>query len=145
MSIRTIAVAALSVPALPASAADAPADGAATPAIVVPARVERALSRPTLLPALYVSYAVLQVYDVYSTRQSLAGGAREANPLMQGVVGNPGAFWALKAGATAGTILAAERLWKNNHKAAAIAVMVASNGIAAMVASKNARTLRQLR
>ncbi len=145
MMIRTIAAAAIATltrSVLPASAEEAP--GAAAPAIVVPARVERALSRPARLPALYVSFAALQAYDVYSTRQALAGGAREVNPLMQGVVGNPAAFWALKAGVTAGTIMAAERLWKTN-KAAAIGLMVASNGIAAMVAARNARTLRQLR
>jgi hypothetical protein len=97
-----------------------------------------------VLPALYASYAALQAFDVYSTRQALARGAREANPLMQGVVGNTGAFMAVKAGVAAATIVAAERLWKGN-KAAAIAVMVASNSVAAVVAARNARTLRQLR
>lgn len=149
MMIRTIAAAAvatLTVAALPARAADAAeAAGTAAPAIVVPARVERALSRPAVLPALYVSYAALQAYDIYSTRQAIARGAREANPLMQGVVGNPGAFIALKAGVAAGTILAAERLWKNDKKAAAIGVMVASNLVATVVASRNARTLRHIR
>ena len=147
MMIRTIAaasIATLTLSALPASAADAP-EASTTAAVVVPARVERALTRSATLPALYASYAALQAYDVYSTRQALAGGARESNPLMQGVVGNPGAFVAVKAGVTAGTILAAERLWKTDKKAAAITVMVASNAVAAIVASKNARTLRQLR
>lgn len=149
MMTRTIAAAALislTAAALPAHAEENPASAAgAAPAIVVPARIERALARPAVLPALYVSYAALQAYDVYSTRQALARGAREANPLMQGVVGNPGAFVALKAGVAAGTILAAERLWKNDKKAAAIGVMVASNVVSAMVASRNARTLRELR
>lgn len=149
MMIRTIAAAAvatLTVAALPARAADAAeAAGTAVPAIVVPARVERALSRPAVLPALYVSYAALQAYDIYSTRQALAQGARETNPLMQGVVGNPGAFVALKAGVAAGTILAAERLWKHDKKAAAIGVMVASNLVASVVASRNARALRHIR
>ncbi len=148
MMIRTIAAAAvLSLTTSTVAFADGEiaTAAAAAPAIVVPARVGRALSRPALLPALYASYAALQAYDVYSTRQALGRGAREANPLMQGVVGNPGAFVALKAGVAAGTILAAERLWKNDRKAAAIGVMVASNVVAGMVASKNARTLRQLR
>ena len=43
-----------------------------------------------------------------------------------------------------GTIVAAERLWKT-HKPAAIALMLASNSIAAIVAARNASTLRQLR
>jgi hypothetical protein len=80
---------------------------------------------------------------VYSTKQALARGAREANPLMQGVIANTGAFIAVKATVAVGTIVAAERLWKTN-KPAAIAVMVASNSVAAIVAARNARTLRQL-
>jgi hypothetical protein len=146
MMTRTIAAAAvatLTLAVLPASAADAP-ETAASPS-VVPARVERTLARPAALPALYLGYAALQAYDIYSTRQALGRGAQEANPVMQGVVGNTGAFIAVKAGVAAGTILAAERLWKNDKKAAAIGVMVASNVVAAMVASKNARTLRQMR
>ncbi len=143
---RTIAAAAvltLTVAALPAYAADDSNVAAATP-IAVPARVNQLLSRPAALPALYASYAALQAFDVYSTRQALGRGAREANPLMQGVVGNTTAFVAMKAGVGVATIMAAERLWKTN-KAAAIAVMVASNGVSAIVAARNARTLRQLR
>ena len=63
---------------------------------------------------------------------------------MQGVVGNTGAVVAMKASVAVATIVATERLWKTN-KAAAIGVMVASNGVAAIVAARNARTLRQLR
>lgn len=142
--IRTIAAAAvltLTVAALPAYAAD---DSKAAATIAVPARISQSLSRPAALPALYASYAALQAFDVYSTRQGLARGAREANPLMQGVVGNTTAFVAVKAGVGIATIMAAERLWKTN-KAAAIAVMVASNGVSAIVAARNARTLQQLR
>ena len=100
--------------------------------------------RPALLPMLYVSYAALQAYDVYSTKQALARGAREANPLMQGVVGNTGAFVAMKAGVAVATIAAAEKLWKTN-KPAAIGVMIAGNSVAAIVAARNSRTLGQLR
>jgi len=151
MMIRTATVAAvlsLTMSALPAIAADdtaiASAASAAAAQTAAQMRVGKALSRPKLLPALYVSYAALQAFDVYSTRQALARGAREANPLMQGVVGNTGTFVALKATVAVATIVAAERLWKTN-KAAAIAVMVASNGVAAIVAARNARTLTQLR
>lgn len=107
------------------------------------ARLAPSPSRPSVLPVLYASYAALQVYDVYSTRQALSRGARETNPLMQQVVGNQGAFWAVKASATIGTIAAAERLWKKDRKAAAIAVLVVSNGVAALVAARNAGTLRR--
>jgi len=100
--------------------------------------------RPALLPMLYVSYANLQAYDVYSTRQGLSRGAREANPLMQCVVGNTGAFVAMKAGVAVATIAAAEKLWKTN-KPAAIGMMIAGNSVAAIVAARNTRTLGQLR
>jgi hypothetical protein len=113
-----------------------------TPA--VPTSVSSALSRPAALPALYLSLAALQGYDVYSTQQAMKRGATEANPMMQGVVGNNGAFIAVKAALVVGTVVAAERLWKTN-KAAAIGVMLASNGVAALVAARNMRTLRQLR
>jgi hypothetical protein len=162
--IRTSAAAAilmLTLSVLPAAAADDKNAGNAPPATTAPgakvdnlnwgdnltwgaSRVTRSPSRPAVLPALYVSYAALQAFDVYSTKQALARGAREANPLMQGVVGNTGAWVAMKAGVGVATFMAAERLWKTN-KVAAIAVMVASNSVSAIVAARNARTLRQLR
>jgi hypothetical protein len=101
--------------------------------------------RPRLLPVLYATYAGLQAYDVYSTRQALSLGAREANPLMQQAAQSSSAMIALKAGVTVGTIVAAERMWKNKNKAGAIAILVASNGVAAFVAARNARTLSALR
>jgi hypothetical protein len=103
------------------------------------------ISRPAVLPALYASYAALQVYDAYSTKQALAHGARETNPLVQQVVGKQSAFWAVKASATAGTILAAEHLWRKNNKKGAIAVLLASNAVAAVVAARNASVLRSQR
>jgi hypothetical protein len=143
---RTIAAAAvlsLTLFALPAYAEDGAATPS-TPGIAAPGRMAEALSRPAALTALYASYSALQAYDVYSTRQALARGAREANPLMQGVVGNTGAFVAMKAGVAVATIAAAEKLWKTN-KPAAIGVMIAGNSVAALVAARNTRTLGQLR
>ena len=101
------------------------------------------VSRPPVLAALYVSYAALQAYDVYSTTRALGRGAREANPLMQSVVGNTPGFIAVKAVAGIATVIGAERLWRQ-HKAAAIAVMFAANSVSAVVAARNALTLRQL-
>ena len=145
---RTLTTAALIlsliVSTVPVAAADETASDPAPAYAVVPARVTRALARPAVLPALYASYAALQAYDVYSTRQALARGGRELNPLMQGVVGNNSSFVAVKAVAVIGTVILAERLWKTNRPAA-IAVMLASNGVAAIVAARNARTLGQLR
>jgi hypothetical protein len=144
---RTIAAAAvlsLTLFALPAYAEDEAATPITVTGIAAPATIAQAISRPAALTALYASYSALQAYDVYSTRQALARGAREANPLMQGVVGNTGAFVAIKAGVAVATIAAAEKLWKTN-KPAAIGVMIAGNSVAAIVAARNTRTLGQLR
>jgi hypothetical protein len=62
---------------------------------------------------------------------------------MKGVTKYPAAFVALKAGLTIGAIMNAERLWKDDHRVAAIVLMAASNGLMAVVVSRNASTLRQ--
>ena len=143
---RTIAAAVLSLTmfAPSAHAEDAAATPITVTGIAAPARVAQAISRPAALTALYATYSALQAYDVYSTRQAMARGAQEANPLMQGVVGNTGAFVAVKATVAIATIAAAEKLWKTN-KPAAIGVMIAGNSVAAIVAARNARTLGQIR
>jgi hypothetical protein len=101
------------------------------------------ISRPPALTVLYVSYAALQAYDVYSTTRALERGAREANPLMQSVVASTPGFIAVKAAAGIATVVGTERLWRK-HKAAALAVMFAANSVSAVVAARNAATLRQL-
>ena len=146
----------------PAYAADA--TGTTTPALVVTpamlAAVEAAApaaspdfatrssfshGRPTLLPALYAASAALQGYDAYSTLTVLKNGGREANPFMKNVTKSPAAFIAVKAGVTAATIMAAERLWKDNHRVAAIGAMVVSNVAMGMVAAHNSRVLSTLK
>jgi hypothetical protein len=102
------------------------------------------LSRPAALPVLYVSLSALQVFDVYSTRQALAHGAHEANPVMSGIAGNPVAFTAVKAATAIIPMLIAERMWKTN-RVAAILTMVAANSAMAIVAANNARVLQQVR
>ncbi len=143
-TITAAAVLSLTMFALPAYAEDDAATPITVTGIAAPVKVAQAISRPAALTALYASYSALQAYDVYSTKQALARGAREANPLMQGVVGNTGAFVAMKAGVAVATIAAAEKLWKTN-KPAAIGVMIAGNSVAAIVAARNTRTLGQLR
>lgn len=44
-------------------------------------------------------FAVLQALDVLTTRVALALGAKEGNPLMQGVVHRPALLWLLKGAA----------------------------------------------
>jgi hypothetical protein len=159
---RTVAaalVAAFFVTAVPAAADDhdvtltaAAADSEAAPAPrplaadvdwSLPAvHIGGPVRRGGLLPALYVSLAGLNAFDAYSTSVGLSRGAREANPLMQSVAGNPAALWAVKGGATDASIFVAERLWKSNRRAQAIAVMVVTNGMMAVVAARNASVLR---
>jgi hypothetical protein len=121
----------------------AAANNAATPDIV--SRSVFKYRRPTLLPALYATSAALQGYDAYSTLSALKNGAREANPLMKGIVKNPAAFVAMKAGVTTASIMAAERLWKGNHRMGAIGLMVASNVMMGMVAARNSQVLASMR
>ena len=106
------------------------------PVVTIPAK------RPAMLPVLYASLAGLQAYDVYSTHQALALGAREANPLMAGVAGSTTGMVVVKTVSTATTIVLAERLWRKN-KVAAILTMVAANGVMAAVAAHNARVVQQ--
>jgi len=102
-------------------------------------------SRGAVLPTLYVSLAGLQAYDVYATTTGLRRGAVEANGVMKNVAGNPAAMWAVKAGVTTATIVIAEQLWKQHRRTAAIVTMIASNGLMAVVAARNASVLRAQR
>ena len=104
---------------------------------------ERPPRRPIVLPGLYAGFITLQALDTSYTLRSLPLLAREVNPLMKGVTRYPAAFVALKAGLTIGAIMNAERLWKDDHRVAAIVLMAASNGLMAVVVSRNASILRQ--
>jgi len=108
-------------------------------------RAVRGAGRGAVLPALYLSFAALQAFDGYATTAGVRAGAREMNPVMGGAAGNPAAVWAIKGGVTAASIYAADRLWKQHRRGQAIAVMVLSNGIMAVVAARNASVLRAQR
>lgn len=102
------------------------------------------IRRPGLLPALYATNVALQALDAHSTWTALGHGAREANPLMQGVAGNRTALLAVKAGAAAGTIYFAEKMWRRN-RAGAIAMMVVVNGVTAAIVAHNYKVARDMR
>lgn len=87
----------------------------------------------------------LQGYDVYSTLTGMKAGHVENNPMLRGMAGRPGTFIAVKVGLTATTIYAAERMWRNDHKKAAIVLLAVSNGLMTAVAVRNASVLRQRR
>jgi Domain of unknown function (DUF5658) len=93
-------------------------------------------TRPASLIPLYASFAAVQGIDIHSTYSGLERGGREANPILGTVVGSPAAFIAVKAGATAGTIYLAEKIWKRNRKAAII-TMIGANIAYGVIASHN--------
>ena len=129
----------------PAFAEDSIAPAVGDP-IAAPIEVAaRPMSRGSVLPILYVSLAVLNVYDGSSTTTALKLGAAEGNPMMAGIAGHPAALWAVKAGVTAGSIVVAERLWRQHRRAAAIGMMIVSNGLMAAVAARNASVIRRMR
>jgi len=145
------AIASLVLFAAPSFAADTTATGTdtavvdtAAPAPVVLAPAWKPATRPTILPALYAGSAALQAFDAYSTLKALNLGGVEANPVAKTVVSNPAVFIGVKAAVSAASILAAEKMWKNHHRVAAIATMAATNSIMAMVAANNAKVLGQL-
>lgn len=101
--------------------------------------------RPLVLPTLYAGSAFLQGYDAYSTLAALKNGGTEANPLMKGITKSPVAFIGLKAGVTMMSIMAAERMWKDDNRLGAVLTMVASNGFMAVVAAHNAAVLQRVK
>lgn len=109
------------------------------------AQPPEAIGRPRLLLPLYVASAGLQAYDGWSTAQALAGGAQEGNPVMRGVVGSGSQLAATKAATAAFTVLAAERLWRDGHRRAAVLAMVASNAAMLVVAAQNRHVLEEVR
>jgi hypothetical protein len=98
-------------------------------------------SRGAVLPSLYVSLASLNLYDAYTTHAGLSQGAVESNPAARGFVGSSTGFLVIKGAATASSIFLAERLWHQRHRGQAVALMVISNGMMAVVAAHNSSVL----
>ena len=103
------------------------------------------VSRGPALPALYGMLAGLNAYDGWSTVKAVRLGATETNPAVAGFASNAPAMWAVKVGATAASIYAAERLWRRNRRTEAIITMVAVNSAMVMVAAHNASVLRGMK
>jgi hypothetical protein len=107
----------------------------------LPFEAPNAVGRGSLLSSLYVGLAGLHAYDAYTTLKGVSRGAAESNRMLGGAAGTPAAMWALKGGVTAGAILASERLWRSGRRTQAIAMMVASNAVMAMVGVHNQNVL----
>lgn len=130
------------VPASPALASDRVDDGLAAPSKAVAeawAREERQPSSSKTLSALQVSYVGLQGLDVWSTFAARSRGAREVNPIMSGGYGKAAA---IKAGLSAGTLLATRAMAKKNRKAAVVSMWLI-NGVTAAVVANNVRNARR--
>ena len=103
-------------------------------------------ARGSILPGLYASLAGLQAFDAHTTLAGVrSGSARESNPIVGGLASNSAAMWALKGGATAASIVVAEKLWKQRRHSAAIATMAITNGMMAAIAARNASVLAAVR
>ena len=130
--------------ARPARAADQQATD--QPRVIVRvAPLEQATNRPSPLIPMYVGLAGLEAYDGISTYRGTHDGARELNPLVGGLVGQPAALWTLKAVSTASTIYFAEQLWRNHHPIKAIVTVAVANGAMAVIAAHNASVLASSR
>ena len=119
-------------------------DGADPPAGPVLSKASQALpeasqalpDRPAVLAPLYVSFAALQVLDIHSTLRAPDFGAREANPLVGGLLASPAAFVASKAAVTTGLIYVSERL-RRRHPRTAVLMMIGLNSAYAVVVARN--------
>ena len=96
--------------------------------------------RRVLLP-LYMSFGALQMLDAHSTLRAIRAGGVEQNPLLRGVVNQPVAFVALKAGVAASTIALAEKV-RGRSRVGAIVLMAALNSVYTAVVVHNYRTVR---
>jgi hypothetical protein len=92
--------------------------------------------RPAALAPMYISFTALQVLDIHSTLRAPDFGAREANPLVGGLLASPPAFVASKALVTAGLIYVSERL-RRRHPRAAVLMMIGVNSAYAAVVTRN--------
>jgi hypothetical protein len=108
---------------------------AARAAAAPPTLKPEQLKRPAALPPLYIMFASLQVLDADSTRDAMARGYEESNPVLKPVADNSGALLLVKIGATAATIVAVEKLWRKNRVAAVLTMVAVNTGYAIVVAN----------
>jgi uncharacterized protein DUF5658 len=113
---RTGAIEELAPP--PPAFQDVAADHAGAPAVLVASTREALPDRPAVLTPLYVSFAALQLLDIHSTLRAPDFGAREANPLVTGLLASPAAFVATKAVVTTSLIYMSERLRRRHPRTA---------------------------
>ena len=91
---------------------------------------------------LYGSSTFFHSYDTYVTLSAVNAGATELNPVLKPFTNHP---VALKAGLTAASIAVAEQMWKDNHRARAVVLMLLGNAMMVGVTAHNAAVLRRVR
>ena len=111
-------------------------------AAVAPVVLQRPRAPRGVLPALYAGFGALQTLDAHSTLRALDAGGVEQNPLMRWTTSHPVAFVSMKAVATAGTILVAERI-RRKHPKRAMAFIGAINTAYALIVMHNYRVAAQ--
>lgn len=143
--VALVSVCLSSLPAAAAETSDAKASAesvaSAAPSTSVIVDLRREVKRPSILPALYVTFGTVQAWDLYTTTAALKNGAHEANPVAARFAGNTAQMIALKAATSAATIFFTERAWRKN-RVSAVVVMAAINGGIAAVAMHNAGNAR---
>lgn len=137
---RTRSIEAPRNPAAPLAAAVATAPALET--VLEPWMLDRKVSRPGAVTAMYGTLAALQALDIYSTRRALNRGGSEINPLMEKAAGQHASMIAAKAISTATSIYFAERAWKKNRKGAVV-LMAVINGVTAAVVANNLKNSRR--
>jgi hypothetical protein len=99
-------------------------------------------ARPASLFPMYGTFAALQAADVVTTVRALRKpGLREANPFVKPFAQNVPSIVLFKAGSTAVTVLAVEKLWRKNPLAA-VATMITINVAYGVLVSQNAARIR---
>ena len=99
------------------------------------------VDRDGLHPALNALPVVGNMADAVSTDRKLGQGAREANPVMKGVIdkGGMGAFYAVKLGLGIGMALAADAFARKGHTRIAKTLAVLSGAVPLAAAVHNSR------
>jgi uncharacterized protein DUF5658 len=100
----------------------------------VPADVAVAVTRdrPVFLP-LYGSFIGLQALDFHSTVGAIKAGGREANPVMNSMMGGIG-LPIVKVAGTGAIIYLTERVRKHNRRAAIVTMIALDSAYATIVA-----------
>jgi hypothetical protein len=126
--------------------------------VVIPLR-ELYFHPPTIVPAseiaapdsfrhrltlnlMTASYEALQAADVITTVQAIRRGAREQNPVMQGVASHPLRLALVKASVTTATLVMTHRIVKR-HRLGGMLLLAGLNGTLAIVVSRNMQANRQ--